>query len=299
MFDPFALLGLALPWTKAQLTGDRAESERSIEALLARLSDRSPSEPVAYTPFTVDKATAVTAFSQWLQGLRFVPAQLKRTADLGSLKMVYVPFWVVTSVSSGYYVGERGRHRSEQESYTDSSGESKTRNVQRTNWETKFGSVRQHFEHLSVCAHLGLVPSIVALLTPGSLSGQRNAPARDITDAEHEPFALDARTALARAQADMDSQLENQAKRDIGGDEQRMNFFQSCHTGVTMHPVLVPAYVGTYKFRGKSYAVAIHGATGKVAGEAPRSVGKILFLILAIVGGIAALIALLIFMLRR
>jgi hypothetical protein len=299
MFDPFALLGVALPFSKAQLTGERAEAERAIEGLLRRLSDRNPSDPVSYAPFTIDKSAALAAFGQWLQGLRFVSAHLKRTADLGSLRKVYVPFWVVSAVSSGYYVGERGRRRSERETYTDSSGEEKTRSVQRTEWETAFGTVKHRFDNLPICAMPALSASVVPLLNPDSAVGQRTGPAKDITDAELEQFGLDARTAYARAQADMDSQLEDQAKRDIGGDEQKVNFFQSCHTAVTMTPVLVPAYLGTFTFRGKSYAVAIHGATGKVAGEAPRSVGKILILILAIVGGIAALIALLIFLLHR
>jgi hypothetical protein len=39
---------------------------------------------------------------------------------------------------------------------------------------------------------------------------------------------------------------------------------------VTFKHVLLPLWVGTYRYRGRQYPVLINGQTGKVSGEKPR-----------------------------
>ena len=47
--------------------------------------------------------------------------------------------------------------------------------------------------------------------------------------------------------------------------------------------VLLPMWSLTYRFRGKPYAVLIHGQSGKVVGQAPYSWIKILGAVLGVV----------------
>jgi len=53
--------------------------------------------------------------------------------------------------------------------------------------------------------------------------------------------------------------------------------------------VLLPVWSLTYSFRGKNYAVLVHGQSGRVVGRAPLSWVKILLLVLAV--GAAATLA--------
>jgi hypothetical protein len=299
MFDPFKLIGAALPWTQAQLTGDLEASEREINALLAGLADRSRSDPVTYAPYNVTRDSAIQGFHKWLQGRRFVPGALKKTADLGDMKAVYVPFWVISGLGFGYYVGERGKRYQESENYTDSSGETKTRQVTRTDWTSAFGTVQEHFEQLIVCGLPDLNPKFVSILEPRNLPDHKNGLAEEIKEAPLEAFALDARAALTKARAEMDRLLQEKAKKDIGGDEQKVNYFQSRHTSISIRRVYVPAYLGSYHFRGRPYGVAVNAATGDITGEAPTSIGKVLLLVLGILLGLAAIIGLVVFFMTR
>ena len=56
--------------------------------------------------------------------------------------------------------------------------------------------------------------------------------------------------------------------------------------------ILVPVYVGHYKYKGKLYNFFINGSTGKITGKTPISAWKVFFTVLislAIVAGIVVL----------
>ena len=72
------------------------------------------------------------------------------------------------------------------------------------------------------------------------------------------------------------------ARRDIGGDEQRVSNVETQYSAVTFKHLLLPVYVGAYRFNDKVFQVVVNGRTGEVQGERPYSVWKILLLVLAI-----------------
>ena len=57
-----------------------------------------------------------------------------------------------------------------------------------------------------------------------------------------------------------------------------------------MREPMVPIWLLTYNFGAKAYQVAVNGATGRMAGEYPKSFWKIFFLVLAAI--VVALIVL-------
>jgi hypothetical protein len=81
----------------------------------------------------------------------------------------------------------------------------------------------------------------------------------------------------------MEPVIEGDARRDIGGDEQRVHSIKTSYSSVTFKHLLLPVYVGAYHFNSKLYQVVVNGRTGEVQGERPYSAIKIALLAASIV----------------
>jgi hypothetical protein len=76
--------------------------------------------------------------------------------------------------------------------------------------------------------------------------------------------------------------IQMDVRRDIGGDEQRIDAVETAHSRETFKHILLPIWIAAYKFNGKSYRFLVNGQTGEVQGERPWSVWKILLACLVV-----------------
>ena len=68
-------------------------------------------------------------------------------------------------------------------------------------------------------------------------------------------------------------------RRDIGGDQQRIERIETDVGRLTFKHVLLPVWLAAYRYRGKSFRFVVNGRTGTVQGERPWSTAKIAALI--------------------
>lgn len=252
---------------------DLAAAERQLEATLDRITGLA-CQADYFVPLTIQKQAALQAFHQWLQGLKFVPANLKRTADLGALTTYYVPFWSVRSMTSTTYHGEKGEEYKTNEQYTDASGETKTREVTQTEWQPVHGEVRHLFDDLHVCAAMNFHEQHVHVLKPRDLKKCQACGPDWKEDPPRWPITLEARAGFSIARGLMEKEIRTLVQKDIGGKQQRVSRMEPRHLGVDMKLVMIPAYVGSYRYGGKEYQVVINGATGEVSGDYPMQRGQ-------------------------
>jgi hypothetical protein len=78
----------------------------------------------------------------------------------------------------------------------------------------------------------------------------------------------------------MEPTIDNSIRYDIGGDEQRILSKKSQYDGITFKHVLLPVWLGAYRFRDKVYSFLVNARTGEVRGDAPISFWKVLGLVL-------------------
>jgi hypothetical protein len=277
------------PVPKVEVVSGVAAAEREIDAYLTRLCQDGPA-PETHLPFTLDKQAAIAAYTKWIKGLSLAPGALKRTADLGRLEPIYVPFWSAVAMGAVGYSGQRGEQHKETEYYTDASGESKSREVSKTVWQPAAGHLGLSFYDLFECASAGLPAAHVNVLAPKD-SASLEPYAGGAGDGTVQPCTVDAREAFTRMRAVIQTAVETKVKEDIGGKEQKITRVETLLSGLSMKLFLVPAYQGTYRFRGKEYKVLINAHTGQVTGTYPVSAGKIILivlLVLALIGAIGA-----------
>jgi len=83
--------------------------------------------------------------------------------------------------------------------------------------------------------------------------------------------------------------IREDVKEDIGGDEQRIHEIVTSYSAVTFKHLLLPVFIGAYRFRERVYQVLVNARTGEVQGDRPYSFWKIFFLVwflLALIGGL-------------
>ena len=79
----------------------------------------------------------------------------------------------------------------------------------------------------------------------------------------------------------MNGVIAMDVRRDIGGDEQRVEQVRSDFSAETFKHILLPIWMAAYKYNGKSYRFTVNGQSGRVQGERPYSVWKIALAVIA------------------
>lgn len=255
--------------------------------------------PKSLLPFKLDAAEAKKRFSDWIKKLWFVPTKLtKAVLNFDHFKGVYLPYWTYDSNAHAQYVGQRGQYYYVSESYTTTeNGKSvrRTRQVRRTRWHNVNGEVSNNFDDILICASTSVPSEYVKKLEPWDTNNLTPFEVQYLSGFVTEKYQLDLKEGFGIAKKEMESQMRNLAKQDIGGDEQRIMSIHTDYKDITFKHILLPAYISAYRFKGKLYRFLVNARTGEVQGERPWSWSKIAF---AIVSGIT-LISLLFYLLSK
>ena len=79
----------------------------------------------------------------------------------------------------------------------------------------------------------------------------------------------------------MQSEIDRDIRRDIGGDEQRITSRNTRYDDVRFKHILLPVWISSYRYADKVYRFVVNGRTGEVQGERPWSAWKIALAVLA------------------
>jgi hypothetical protein len=267
---------------RREFLSDIAAAERDVEAYFTGLASQPSIGPEGVAPFGVNNEQALEAYTKWLNGLSMAPGDLKTRADLGALKAVFIPFWVVSSMGYTTYKGQRGLNFQDTETYKDAQGNSQTRQVTRTRWSPAVGELTHYFENLLICGKADLPADHEAHLTPRDVSGLQHYVAAEHKAAIEAP-TIDPRAAFGKARSNMETEIKKLCSQNIGGDQQTVDSTQTRYVNVSVRHVVLPCYQGTYKYKDKDYNILVNAVTGKVIGARPYSAGKIATLVGAIV----------------
>lgn len=250
-------------------------------------------KPQYLLPFSITKDMGKKSFRNWIAKRKFAPNALKRQARLSEpVHGIYYPYWTFDSQTETTYTGERGIHYTETVRRTDSEGRGTTETVTRTRWTNARGRVSRFFDDVLVAASTTLKKKLTTKLNDWSFSKMVSYDDKYLQGFKAESYSINLEDGFEEAKAEINSEIRNNIRRDIGGDEQRIHRVDTAYNAITFKYILLPIWVVVYKFKNKYYQVLINAGTGEIAGERPFSAAKIIGLILAILaaGGIGYLI---------
>lgn len=224
--------------------------------------------PQGLLPMALDAERARRAVREWLGSGWLAPENLTQLVRGKQLRPAYVPFWIFEAALSVKWQAEvaegYGRNR---------------RWVWRSGERTFFFTDR-------------LEPGLRAL--PADLL--KRLPKFDLTkllvfkpeyladwpaanyDISLADASLNAREAMVK-----DARRELRYKAAPGQEVRNLEASTNTFTGELYRLVLLPLWIGSYQYQGRTYRVLINGQTGAVAGERPLDYGKVALLALAAV----------------
>ncbi len=250
--------------------------------------------PGAVLPFQITQKKAFRIFKKWVKGLWFAPNNLKKAAlDPEKTKGLYIPFWTFDANYNASYTGERGVYYYVSVPYTTTvNGKTvtRTRQERRTRWYPASGTVTGFIDDTLIKASKKQTSKIPAKIARWNLEKLKTFDSGFLAGFITEKYTIPLKNGHLQAQKIANSIVTTSAKRDIGGDTQRVHRLDMKLSNETFKHILLPVYISNYKYNGKTYSFFVNGDNGKISGKRPYSFWKIFFFVLLIILIISVLI---------
>ncbi|MBY0503579.1 MAG: hypothetical protein K2X03_06710 [Bryobacteraceae bacterium] len=237
--------------------------------------------PSALLPFRTPVEGARGLVQSWIGGLWFAPSALQKMAQLDALRGVYLPHWSYSAATRTRYAGERGDRYTELVTTTNAQGQRVQQTVVRVRWRAVQGIVEGPLRDVLVVA-TQVVDERVTALEPWDLESLTAYEPAYLAGFQAQRYQIDLPAGFELAKQRMQPVIEGWIRADIGGDEQRIHARDTRYDDVAFRHILLPVWIGAYRFKGRVFQIAVNARTGEVQGDRPYSALKITLLILAI-----------------
>lgn len=253
-------------------------------------------DPTFVVTFTGDDKVARRQLESWL-GTRsvFSDGRIKR-ARVEGLRGIYLPAYLYSAVSHSEYSALIGEDYTETETYTttDSQGntETHTRTVTRTEHRALAGRFIGYVNDVVVSASAGLPNVELEAVEPFDLKQLRRFTPALVAGWITEEFSREAPECVELSRREAVDQIGGKLRPYMPGDSFSDLQWKTAVQWESMDPVLVPVWVLAVRYRDDKppLRVVINGQSGKVTGDVPLSVWKILIAIGLGLGLIVAII---------
>lgn len=238
--------------------------------------------PGAVLPFQMDQKKAHAIFKKWVAGLWWAPTNLQRASlSPENTKGLYLPYWTFDAQLKATYSGERGEYYY----VTKTVGSGKNRRTvreRRTRWYPASGTVSGFVDDTLVKATKQQSSQLPSKITRWDLSKLEAFNSSYLAGYVTEKYTLPLQDGHVHAKQEAEQIATNWARRDIGGDTQRVHRISMTLENETFKHILLPVYISSYRYDNKRYSFYINGQTGVIHGERPYSFWKIFLAIVAV-----------------
>ncbi|MES2836496.1 MAG: hypothetical protein V4667_03150 [Bacteroidota bacterium] len=250
-------------------------------------------KPKYVLPFKIEVKAAKEEFNKWIKSLWWAPNSItKMQNNTEKLQGMYIPYWTYDTATHTKYSGMRGDYYYETESYTDSQGKTQTHRVRKTRWSSTSGYVSNKFDDVLVIASKSLPTKIADDLEPWDLKNLEGFTEHYLSGYRTEAYAVGLEDGFEVVKDKIKGVINKTIESDIGGDTQQIISKDVDYNSITFKHILLPLWISTFNFGGKSYRFLINARTGEVQGERPYSWIKITLAVIAALAVIAGIIVL-------
>lgn len=245
-------------------------------------------KPNAVLPFLFDKDKAIEYSKAWAKKKAYAPRDFKKSLRPESVNGIYTPCFTFDSNTYSTYYGRVGKR------HTRVVGSGKNRRTETyIVWRNISGTYTDAFNDVLIAAGEKIDQKKIDKLSPYETDSAREYDEKYVLgymsyryDREISDCWEDAKTMIDRV---IRRGILSQYVYDV---VDYLNVSTE-HSAVTYKYVMLPVYVGNFKYKKKVYNFYVNGTTGKVHGKTPVSALKVLFTVfgcLALVGIIGLLV---------
>jgi hypothetical protein len=243
---------------------------------------KAPIQPESLLPFKLPEAAVRESIRQWYGSRWFAPNRLKSAALTDTVHGIYLPYWTFDAQAHADWAAESGYHYYTTETYRDSNGQTRSRQVQHTRWQPSSGALDHFFDDELVCASVGVNERLLRQIEPFPTKELVSYTPAYIAGWVVEQYQIDLIAAAQRSRERMDAELQAMCAAQVPGDTYRNLRVSSRFSNQSFKHILAPVWLLTFNYGSSSHQAVVNGYTGQIAGTYPKSWVKILFLILAI-----------------
>ncbi len=247
---------------------------------------KPPISPESLLAFKVDQPGVRESLRRWYGSRWFAPNRLKSAALTDTVHGVYLPYWTFDAQVDAAWTAESGYYYYTTETYRDSNGQTQTRQVRHTRWESSSGRLGHFFDDALIPATKGVHGELLPKIEPFPTKELIPYAPDYVAGWVVEQYQLDLIGAAKRSRDRMESEIQGMCASQVPGDTHRNLRVQANFSGQTFKHVLLPVWLVSYNYGRKAYQVLVNGHTGRIAGQHPLSFVKIFFLILAILSAV-------------
>jgi predicted RNA-binding Zn-ribbon protein involved in translation (DUF1610 family) len=258
-------------------------------AIVKKTELYKPIKPQALLPFKLTQRDARDVFKKWLKNLWFAPNKLKEYgANIESFTAIYTPYWTYDTQTASRYEGRRGDYYYVMERVTvERNGRMvvENREVRRTRWSYTSGNLNRSFNDVLIVASNLLKHK----LSNWDLVNLVDYDEAYLSGFDSEIYSIELDVGFEHAKKIIESEIRNNVRRQIGGDEQQIISLNSQYNNITYKHILLPIYASAFKYNNKVYSYSINARTGEINGERPYSTIKIALATIAILATVGAM----------
>ena len=248
-------------------------------ALVDYTEIKAPIRPQSLLPFRITEGQVREQIRSWYASKWLAPGALKRRALVDRVRGIYIPYWTFDAQAVCPWEAEAGHYYYTTETYREG-GQTRTRQVQHTRWEPASGEVRHFFDDEPIPGTHGVSAALLKQVEPFPTADLVPYQTAYLSGFVVEHYQIVLFDAAERSRAAMTASLQQMCAAQIPGDTYRNLQIHPVFSGQTFKHILVPVWLLTYNFGQTAYQVVVNGYTGRMAGQYPKSIWKILLIVL-------------------
>jgi ribosomal protein S27E len=231
--------------------------------------------PETLLPVKLDTGRVRDIVKAWVRSRWFAPDALKSGALTDTLKAIYLPYWTFDASAHADWTATSGDYYYTTESYTDSKGHRRTRQVRHVRWYPTSGQLDHFFDDVLVPGTVGVRMDLLSKVEPFPTKELKPYDPAFVRGWTVERYQIDLRKAAELNRGRMDQEMRTLCGQQVPGDTYRDLQVQSAYAERTFKHILVPVWLVSYSFGSKNYQVLVNGYTGSTAGDHPISWVKV------------------------
>ena len=236
--------------------------------------------PDGVIPFRIHKHDVEVIFREWIKKRYLAPNVLKTLYQKDKVQGIYMPYWTFDANARASYSAMGGIDY--QEEYEDEKGNRQTRI--KTRWYPTSGYVGESFDDVLVRASDKLSQRLLSSVEPYNTLNTASYSPDYMSGYSAEVYTIDLTNAHIDAKNKMENELFRLAESDVLRQYNRVRNMRltASFSDETYKYIYLPVYATAYTYKNKQYHVLINGETGNIKGEYPKSVAKILCIIISV-----------------
>ena len=245
-------------------------------------------KPNGLLPFSFNDDKALEYSRFWAKRRFFAPRKFKKNLTHDNIKGIYTPCFTFDSETFSQYEGRLGRTK------TRTVGSGKNRRTETyVEWFNVAGTYSHKFDDVLLSAGEKIEQKKLDKIAPFDTNNSKKYEEKFLLGYGAYHYDKKIGDCWQSAKKVMDDALTVKILSKYSYDRVAYLNVSTKHTNVTYKYVMLPVYVGNYKYKDKLYNFYVNGCTGKTFGKFPKSVFKIILAVLVgllVLGGFIYLI---------